>query len=142
MRVADFAGRDDRVYFPTAAEDGTDLNCMAGDEELASLKITVDGRDVFDTDGRSNAMRAYQNVLAGRPGFTAEPSFAQWYLGSSHKQYQASVIPGLIKNGTVNELDVDLQCEAGSGSTLCDVIAVHIRQFTFADGTIRATNAY
>ena len=49
----------------TAAEDDVDLNCMAGDEELASLKVTIDGRDVYDTDSRSTAMREYQNILAG-----------------------------------------------------------------------------
>lgn len=126
----------------TAAERTTTLNCMAGDEEVESLKITVDGRDVYDTDSRSDQMRAYQNVLAGRTGFVSEPQLAHWTFGNSHKQYNAAHIPGLLKNGAVNELDVDLQCESGSSSTLCDVIAVHIRNFKFSNGTVKVSNAY
>ena len=128
----------------TAAEDDTDLNCMAGDEEVESLKVTVDGRDVYDTDSRSDAMRAYQNILAGRDAdaAAAEPNFAHWSFGNSHKQYNAAHIPALLKNGAVNELDIDLQCEAGSGSTRCDVIACHLRHFKFADGTVKVSNAY
>ena len=115
---------------------------MAGDEELASLKVTIDGRDVYDTDSRSTAMREYQNILAGRTGFNAEPQFAHWTFGNSHKQYQAAHIPALLKNGAVNECDVDVQCAAGSSSIRCDVVAVHLRQFKFADGTVRASNVY
>jgi hypothetical protein len=48
----------------------------------------------------------------------------------------------MIKNGAVNECDIELQCEAGSGSTRCDVIACHLRTFRFADGTVKVQNAY
>ena len=128
----------------TAAEDDTDLNCMAGDEELETLKVTVDGRDVYDTDGRSEQMRDYQNILAGRDSDTAvaEPKFAHWTFGNTHKQYNSAHIPGLLKNGAVNELDIDVQSATGSGSTRCDVVAVHLRHFKFSDGTVKVANAY
>jgi hypothetical protein len=68
------------------------------------------------------------------------PKFAHFAFGNSHREYDASHISGLIKNGSCNELDLDLQVE--SGDDRVDIVAIHLRKFTFQNGTVKVSNAY
>ena len=61
-------------------------------------------------------------------------------FGNNHRQFDHAHINGLIKNGACNELDLDLQTEAGDDRV--DLIAIHLRSYTFASGTIRSQNVY
>jgi hypothetical protein len=125
-----------------AASDSADLNCFDGDDHIAKLEVKVDGRDVYTTDDRSDEMRTYQDILAGNPGITQEPRWAHWFFGNTHTDYNASHISGLLKNGAVNELDLTIRAEDARASDRCDVIACHLRLFTFSNGTIKVVNAY
>ena len=123
-----------------AANDAQNLDCMEGAEHIKALTVRVDGRDVYDTDDRSDAQRSYLDILNGNPGAVGSPKFAHFTFGNSHRQFDHSHVSGLLKNGAVNELDLDLQTETGDDRV--DIIAVHLRSFTFANGTIKSANVY
>jgi hypothetical protein len=123
-----------------AANDAQNLDCMEGAETIKALTVRVDGRDVYDTDDRSDAQRSYLDVLNGNPGAVGAPKFAHFAFGNNHRQFDHAHINGLIKNGACNELDLDLQTEAGDDRV--DLIAIHLRSYTFASGTIRSQNVY
>ena len=123
-----------------AAADTQQLDCMAGSENIKNLVVRVDGREVYDTDDRSNAQRSYQEVLAGNPQAVGEPKLAHFAFGASHKQYDQGYIPALLKNGATNECDLDIRSE--SGDDRIDIVACHLRSFTFASGTIKTANVY
>ena len=122
------------------AADSTDLNCCAGNEHLKSLVVRCDGRDIYSTDGRSDEQRRYQNILAGDPGVVTEPKFAHFYFGNNHRNFDAAQVGSLLKNGACNELDLEIQSETGDDRM--DIIAVHLRNFVFADRTVKTSNAY
>ena len=69
-----------------------------------------------------------------------EPKLAHFYFGNTHRNYDASTVGSLLKNGACNEVDLEIQAE--TGDQRIDVCAVHIRQFTFSDRTIKTSNAY
>ena len=122
------------------ATDSSDLNCMGGSEHLKSLTVRCDGRDIYKTDERSDDQRSYQNILAGDPGAVGEPKFAHFSFGNTHRQYDAATVGSLLKNGACNELDLEIQSETGDDRL--DIVAVHLRSFTFSDRTVKVSNAY
>jgi hypothetical protein len=124
----------------SVAADDQALDCMAGSENVKSLVVRVDGREIYDTDSRSDAQRSYQEVLAGNPQAVGEPKLAHFSFGASHRQYDQSYIPALLKNGAANECDLDIQAE--TGDERLDITACHLRSFTFSSGTIRTANVY
>ena len=124
-------------YFKVDA--GTD-DIMTGAEHVASLKVRCDGRDIYDTDSRPDDTRSYQRILAGDPGDVGQPKWAHFFFGNQHDQFDANFHGSLLKNGACNELDLEIQAE--SGGSKIDIIACHSRQFSFADGTIKVSNAY
>jgi hypothetical protein len=122
------------------AADTQELDCMAGSEHLASLVVRVDGREIYDTDSRSDAQRDYQNILAGDPQAIGGPKLAHFSFGNQHRHYDAAYIPGMIRNGAVNELDIDVLAETGDDTL--DITACHLRSFTFSNGTVKVANVY
>jgi hypothetical protein len=123
-----------------AANDAQNLDCMEGNEHIKELVVRCDGREIFDSDQRSDQQRDYLNILNGNPGDVGVPKFAHFAFGNSHREYDASHISGLIKNGSCNELDLDLQVETGDDRV--DIVAIHLRKFTFQNGTVKVSNAY
>ena len=119
-----------------------DVNkCMVGDAELGSLVVNADGRDIFDTDGRSAQQTDYQRILAGDFGdLGVGPKFAHWDFGNQHHNFEAGTTGSLLKNGTVNELNLDITCAAGSDRI--DIIAVHPRKFTLTSQGVKVSNCY
>ena len=113
---------------------------MAGNEHLKSLVVRADGRDIYSTNERSDDQRRYQNILAGDPGAMAEPKWAAFFFGRTHRNFDAATVGSMLKNNAVNELDLEIQAETGDNRL--DIIAVHLRNFTFADRTIKTSNAY
>ena len=123
-----------------AANDVNNLDCMEGAEHIKSLVVRCDGREIYDTDSRSDPQRDYLNILNGNPGQVGGPKFAHFAFGNTHREYDADHISGLIKNGACNELDLDIQTE--SGDDRIDIVAVHLRKFVFQNGTVKVSNAY
>ena len=127
-------------YFRARAVGDDALNCMSGASHLKSLVVTCDGRDLYNTDSRSDDERAYRKLLSGDPAFDIEPKYAHYSFSNNSQNYDAAAVGGLLKNGSCNELDLSIQAEAGCDRI--DIIAVHLRNFRFQDRTIKVSNAY
>ena len=127
-----------------ATDDTTLLDPFLGDEHISSLVIRCDGREIYNSDSHPDRTRNYLKVLAGDPGDVGKPKFAHWMFGNSSRNYDAGHITGMLKNGACNELDLDIQCigRVTDPDMLLDIVAVHLRQFTFEDRTIRDSNVY
>ena len=127
-------------YFRARPVGDDALNCMSGASHLKSLVVTCDGRDLYNTDSRSDDERAYRKLLAGDPAFRAEPKFAHYSFSNNGQNFDSAAVGALLKNGSCNELDLSIQAETGCDRI--DVIAVHLRNFRFQDRTIKVSNAY
>ena len=125
-----------------ASVDGTNLDCMTGDEHLEKLVVTCDGRDIYDTDDRTEQQRHYQRLLAGDPGAVGQPKWVHFMFGNSHQQFDARHITGLLKNGSCNELDLTVRADPNGTSNRLDIVAVHLRTFSLVDRTVKVANAY
>ena len=139
-KVASLVSRAGTTGFYFRARPAASVNCMSGAEHLKHIKVRCDGRDIYDTDSRPDDQRAYEKLLAGDPGAVGEPKFAHFQFGNAHHNFDAATVGSLLKNGACNELDLELQTETGDDRI--DIVAIHLRSFTFADGTVKVSNAY
>ena len=114
---------------------------LSGDENLTSLVVVADGREIYSSVNRSDAARKYEKILCGDPGDVGTPKWAHWFFGNCHHAYDQAV-GSLLKNGSVNELDLRI-VGSRAASDKVDIVACHLRSFTYtAQGTIRFANAY
>ncbi|MED5462341.1 MAG: hypothetical protein VYC03_06945, partial [Pseudomonadota bacterium] len=138
-KVASLVSRAGTSGFYFKVDDGSS-DCMTGQEQLKSIVVRCDGRDIYSTDGRADDQRLYQSILAGRPGAQEKPQWAHWRFGNDHECHDPAKFGSLLRNGACNELDLELQAE--TGGTKVDIIACHPRVFVVQDGVIQVQNAY